>query len=98
MTREERFSKIENAIESLIGTQVEHAAQIERQNAGIRDLIVAGRTVLTSIPEIQTVQNKMIEEVRKLQKLQKHTDEKLNILIDTVDRIIRSRNGDSGNI
>ena len=93
MTPEERFTKIENAIQSLIETQSEHAAQIEKQNAGIRDLIVVSRTVLTSIQQLQTVQDKMIEEVREAQK---HTDDKLNILIDTVDRIVRNRNGDGG--
>src|SRR3989442_14982216 len=102
MTPEERFTKIENAIQSLIETQAEHAAQIDKQNVGIRDLIVVSRTVLTSIQQMQTVQDKMIEEIRELHKhtieeireLHKHTDEKLNILIDTVDRIIRNRNGD----
>jgi hypothetical protein len=106
MMPEERFTRIENAIRSLVETQAEHAAQIDKQNAGIRDLIVVSRTVLTSIQQLQTVQDKvleaqdkmivtqdkMIEEVRELHK---HTDEKLNILIDTVDRIIRNRNGDS---
>ena len=92
MTPEERLTKIENAIQSLIGTQSEHASQIDKQNAGIRDLIVVSRTVLTSIQQLQTVQGQMFEEVRELHK---HTDKKLNILIDTVDRIIRNRNGDS---
>jgi hypothetical protein len=78
MTPEERFSRIENALEALIGTQAEHAAQIDKHNAAIRDLILVGRTALSSI---------------ELQGAQKHTDEKLNILIDTVDRIIRGRNG-----
>ena len=35
-----------------------------------------------------------VTEIDQLQTAQKHTDEKLNILIDTVDRIIRNRNGD----
>src|SRR5260370_26333471 len=105
MTPEERFAKIENAIQSLIGTQAEHAAQLDKQNAGIRDLIVVSRTVLTSIQQLQTAQSKMIEVqdkmieaqdkmIEEVRELHKHTDEKLNILIDTVDRIIRNRNGD----
>ena len=65
-------------------------AQIEKQNEGIQGLIVVSRTVLTSIQELRAVQQEMIEEVRELHK---HTDEKLNILIDTVDRIIRRDNG-----
>ena len=61
-------------------------AQIEKQNEGIQGLIVVARTVLTSVQELRTVQHDMIEEVHELHK---HTDEKLNILIDTIDRIIR---------
>ena len=79
MSPEERLSKIET--------------QIEKQNEGIQGLIVVARTVLTSIQELRTIQDKMIEEVRELHK---HTDEKLNILIDTVDRIIRRDNGSKG--
>ncbi len=79
MSPEERLTKIET--------------QIEKQNEGIQGLIVVARTVLTSIQELRTIQDKMIEEVRELHK---HTDEKLNILIDTVDRIIRRDNGTKG--
>ena len=68
-------------------------AQIQKQNEGIQGLIVVGRTVLNSIQELRGVQQEMIEEVRELHK---HTDEKLNILIDTVDRIIRRDNGHQG--
>src|SRR5713226_6543514 len=86
-----------SSILSLAGIQAEHAAQLDKQNAGIRDLIVVSRTVLTSIQELQTVQDKMIEVqdkmIEEVRELHKHTDQKLNILIDTVDRIIRSRNG-----
>src|SRR6266849_1830141 len=103
MTPEERFTKIENAIQALIETQAGHTAQIEKQNAGIRDLIIVSRTVLTSIDQLQTAQkhtdeklNALIDTVDRMQTAQKHTDEKLNILIDTVDRIIRNRNGDGG--
>jgi len=87
MTPEERISRIEN--------------QIGKQNEGIQGLIVVARTVLTSIQELRGIQDKAIEESRELHKtmtaevrdFHKHTDEKLNILIDTVDRIIRNRNG-----
>jgi hypothetical protein len=80
MTAEERFTKIENAIHSLIEAQAEHTAQIDKHNVAIRDLIVVSRTALTAVEGLKTVQQ--------------HTDEKLNILIDTVDRIVRNRNGD----
>ena len=51
----------------------------DKHNAAIRDLIVVGRTCLDSIKELRDAQAT--------------TDEKLNILIETVDRIIRHRNG-----
>ena len=72
MTPEERFDHLESAI--------------EKQNAGIRDLVVVSRTVLNSI---QTTN----EAIDKLREAQAETDEKLNILVATVDRIIRKRNG-----
>jgi len=65
----------------------------DKQNEAIRSLIVVSRTVLSSIQELRAAQEKMIEEARELSK---HTDEKLNILIDTVDRIIRQRGSDRG--
>jgi len=100
MSPEERFARIETAIESLIGTQAEHAAQIDKHNAAIRDLIVVSRTALSAIDELHVAQkltdgklNALIDTVDRMQAAQSHTDEKLNILIDTVDRIIRGRNG-----
>jgi hypothetical protein len=49
--------------------------------------------VLTSIQEMRQAHEKDYEELHKAQAA---TDEKLNILIDTVDRIIRNRNGNQG--
>jgi hypothetical protein len=64
--------------------------QIEKQNEGIQGLVVVSRTVLNSMQELRAVQHEMIEEARELNK---QTEEKLNILIDTVDRIIRRDSG-----
>jgi hypothetical protein len=80
MTPEERFTKIENALQALTETQVRH-------ELAIRDLITVSRTILDS-------QKEMSVQILELRDGQKHTDEKLNALIDTVDRIIRNRNGD----
>jgi flagellar biosynthesis chaperone FliJ len=75
----------------------EQTAEIEKQNAGIRDLVVVSRAVLSSIQEIREVQRKDHEEwstqMKELRDTQAATDQKLNILIDTVDRIVRRRNG-----
>jgi hypothetical protein len=53
MTPEERLTRIENAIQALVETQARHEAQLERQgahlekqSAGIRDLIVVSRTLV----------------------------------------------------
>ncbi len=90
MTPEQRLDRIETIIEK-------QNQEIDKENAGIRDLIVVSRTVLTSIQELREVQAKDHEQwtvqMRELRDAQAATDEKLNILIDTVDRIIRHRNG-----
>jgi transketolase len=71
------------------------SAEIDKQNAGIRDLIVVSRTILNSIQEFKEVQRRDHDEwsaqMKALRDAQAVTDEKLNILIDTVDRIIRRR-------
>jgi hypothetical protein len=98
MTPEERLTKIENAIQSLMEVQARHDTQIEKQNAqidkntsAIRDLILVSRTFLDSQKEV-TVQ---IQELRAVQHTfmdqQKITEEKLHALIETVDRIIRDK-------
>ena len=104
MTPEERFTKIENLLHSLTESQVrfqieleQQGAQIEKQNAGIRDLIVVSRTLLDS-------HEKVTEEIRDLREAQKEAqqtqreahreiDDKLKALIDIVDGIIRKKPG-----
>ena len=103
MTTEERLDRIETII--------------EKQNTGIRDLIVVGRLCVDSIrgcmdsihgcaDSIQGLRDIHLDMVKRmdedhrtfmrhmeeLREAQAETDQKLNILIDTVDRIIR-RNG-----
>jgi hypothetical protein len=89
MTPEQRLDRVETIIEK-------QNQSIDKQNAGIRDLIVVGRTVLTSIQELRDVQHKDHEawtaHMKELREAQAASDEKLHILIDTVDRIIRDRN------
>ena len=99
MTPEERFTKIENfmrtaaesharhagEIAELRETQARHEAEIEKQNAGIRDLVLVSRAFLDS-------QREVTKQIEKLREAQQTTDEKLHALIDTVDRIIRQQN------
>ena len=93
MTPEERWTKIENAIHALTELAArhdvvlsQHESLLARDEAGIRDLITVSRIFLDSQKETGT-------QIQQLHDAQKHTDEKLNALIDIVDRIIRSRNG-----
>jgi hypothetical protein len=90
MTPEERFDKIEQILERLTNSQVRMDAAINKQYEGIQALIVVNRTCLESIKELRTTQERGFEELREMSKA---TDEKLNILIDTVDRIIRRDSG-----
>ena len=97
MTPDERLTRIETLIQATAEHQArqqeqlgKHGQEIEKQNEGIRGLIVVARTCLDSIQELRDAQRETLKELRDAQAA---TDEKLNILIDTVDRIIRHRNG-----
>ena len=100
MTPEERFTKIENAIESLLTLQAEHAAkvnqQVDKQNAAIRDLAAVSRAVLDSVTTLRDSMAAGFSEVRasieELSAEGKATDARLNVLIDITDRLLR-RNG-----
>jgi DNA repair exonuclease SbcCD ATPase subunit len=104
MTPEERLTRIETLLQTTAEQQArlqqqlgQHAQQIEKQNDGIRSLIVVARTGLDSLQEFRELQRKDHEEwstqMKELRDAQAATDERLNVLIDTVDRIIRHRNG-----
>lgn len=84
MAPEERFTKIENLLAKLTESQIRHEAEIEKQNAAIRDVILVSRTTLTAIDDLRKAQ-------KELQEKQKVTEDKLHALIETVDRMIRDR-------
>ena len=81
MTPEERLDRLE---------------QIKRHNDAIKDLIRVGR-IITDAQQVTNAQinemhrgiTRLTEDIAELREAQKETDERLNILIDTVDRIIR---------
>lgn len=89
MTPEERFTRIENALQALTETQAhlvvlmeKQDARIEKQNTGIRDLIVVSRTLVDS-------QKAAFEAIERLSR-------KVDTLTDNIDKLIRGRgpNGD----
>jgi uncharacterized coiled-coil DUF342 family protein len=89
MTPEERFTTIENLLAALTEAQARNEAQLEahnatidKQNAGIRDLVVVSRTLVDA-------QMKTTAQIGELRETQRATEEKLHILIETVDRLIR---------
>jgi uncharacterized coiled-coil DUF342 family protein len=74
--------------------------RFDRMEGALRDLIVVSRTVLTSIQEMRDVHqkdhDKLMAEIQEMREAQSETGEKLNILVNTVDRIIRERNNQPG--
>lgn len=82
MSSDERFDRMDS--------------EIEKHNEAIRGLIVVARTSLDSIQEMREIQRQNHErltgDIDRLREAQSATDEKLNILIETVDRIIRREN------
>jgi len=85
MTPEERFTRIENLLQSLTENVVQHDTQIEKLNAGIQNLIVVSRTVVDS-------QQQVTAQIQGLTEAQRHTDDKLNALIQVVDRLTENIN------
>jgi ABC-type transporter Mla subunit MlaD len=79
MTPEERLDRIEK--------------DIDKQNEGIRDLIRSSRAVIDAQLKTDEQIREVSGQIQQLREAQQHTDDKLNILIDTVDRMIRHRNG-----
>jgi len=76
MTPEERFERIE--------------IQIDKNTAAIRDLILVSRTLLTSVNDTDSKVSALVTSIGELRDAQKQTDQKLNVLIETVDRFVRS--------
>jgi hypothetical protein len=100
MTPEERWTKFENAMQSLMENQARHDVQIAQNEAAIRDLLVVSRIFLDSQKEmtaqikansagIGKLDEKFRQGMDELREAQRVTEEKLHALIETVDRIIR---------
>jgi chromosome segregation ATPase len=90
MTPEERWTKLENAMQSLIESQARHDVEIAKNEAAIRDLIIVSRAFLDSQKEMTAQIQSHDSQIEHLRQLHETTAEKLNALIETVDRIIRN--------
>lgn len=103
MSSEERFIKIENALSALAEHQARYASVLAEQQARhaeeISELRATQKVMTLAIAKVAEMQQEttrnldvgikqLREEMRESQRI---TDEKLHVLIDTVDRIIRDR-------
>jgi biotin synthase-related radical SAM superfamily protein len=79
MTTEERFERIEGILDRLT------AGHIELEAAQLNTNKIIDRLSVT-VDRLATETKQRFDELRDMQK---HTDDKVNILIDTVDRFIR---------
>jgi len=87
MTPEERFTRIENAIQAVVETQARHEVQLEKQNAGIRDLIVVSRTIIDAQQRADNNMNQLTGTVDQLAGTVDGLAGTVNQLISTVDRL-----------
>jgi hypothetical protein len=106
MTPEERFTRIENLLSALTEHQAQHKEQMAAHeaihNKEIAELRDMQKAIAAGMIELQQTQRVTEQELRalaestrtldkELREAQKTTEEKLHILIDTVDRIIRGK-------
>ena len=89
MSSEERWVRIENALQTVAERQVVNELQTEKNTAAIRDLIVISRTLIDSQRETD-VRLKILTEV--LDKLQISVD-KLQISVDKFLKGLQKPNG-----
>ena len=91
MTNEE----IERVLNFVIKQQESFAESMSKSDARMTRLESAFVGVFNMVNETAKAQKELTESHRQLAEAQKRTDERLNILIDTVDRYIHGRNGNS---
>ena len=87
MTPEERFTRIENTIQAVVETQARHEVQLEKQNAGIRDLIIVSRTIIDAQQRADSKINQLTSTVDGLAGTVDGLASTVNQLIGTVDRL-----------
>ena|SRR5215471_4846383 len=103
MTPEERYTRMENLVHSIIEAQAHLSERQEKQEnliaedrGAIRDLIVVSRSVIEAQKETDAIVkalgkkvDQLTEDVKALRETVREHEGKIEALIDTVDRIIR---------
>src|SRR5438128_2166446 len=103
MTPEERFTKTENFLNSVAEHQARHAEHIARHAEEIAELRQLEKVMMLAIAKLAeehrsnakmlTEGRKAVDEaLRETAEQQRITEQKLNALIEIVDRIIREKN------
>ena len=85
MTPEERFRNMENLLSALLDSHVRFHEDMEEMKEAQRKLTEAQSRNDVAIRDLILVSRSVVDS-------QRVTEEKLNALIETVDRIIRDRN------
>lgn len=81
MTPEERFTKIENSLNSVAEHQAHMSERQARHDKEIQDLREMQKSMTLAITQVAKAH-------RRTEEAQQVTEHKLNALIDTLDRII----------
>ncbi len=89
MTNEE----IQKVLEFIIKQQEGFAENMDKADARMTRLEGAFVGVFNIVSETAKTQKELSESQKVLVEAQRRTDERLNILIDTVERYIQGRNG-----
>jgi hypothetical protein len=84
MTPEERFTRIENFLSTVAGHQAQMAENHRLHDAAILELREMHKGLVVAVA-------KTAEAQRMLTEAQRSTEERLNALIQTVDRIISNQ-------
>jgi hypothetical protein len=90
MTPEEQFTKVWNALNYTAELQARLAENEARHDEEIAELRAAQKIMTLALAKLAEEQRSGAREIREVQRI---TGEKLNLLIETVDRIIRERGG-----
>ncbi len=96
---------VERTIEFILDVEAKHAAAIQRHDEMLRQLIEVNLSLTGHLEELATHAegldarvdrldarvDKLAARMEELAESQAHTDQRLNVLIDIVDKIIRRR-------